>query len=130
MAGKLGLVGFMVLLAGLDLAGTLLAKEWAVHRQAWQLAGGAAAFLALFAVLALGLRYAEMSIVTLGWIAVLQTAVVLIDRSRYGATITPGGWVAIVAIIVLQGYLVLGATPSAAPSTVEVTQPSAASAAS
>ena len=130
MAGKLGLIGFMVLLAGLDLTGTMLAKEWTIHRQAWQLVAGGAAFLALFVVLALGLRYAEMSIVTLGWIVVLQAAVIVVDRSRYGTTITPGGWVAIVAILVLQGYLVLGATESAAPSTVEVTQPSAASAAS
>lgn len=130
MMGKLGLIGFMVLLAALDFAGTMLAKEWTIHRQAWQLVLGAAAFLLLFAVLVIGLRYAEMSIVTLGWIVVLQAAVIVVDRSRYGTTITPGGWAAIVAIIVLQGYLVLGATQTAAPSTLEVGQPRAASAAS
>ena len=44
-------------------------------------------------VLALGLRYAEMSIITLGWIVVLQAAVIVVDRSRYGTTITTGdGW--------------------------------------
>lgn len=130
MAGKLALVGFMVLLAVLDFAGTMLAKEWTIHRQAWQLVLCGLAFLVLFVVLVLGLRFAEMSVVTLGWIVVLQTAVIVVDRSRYGTTITPGGWAAIVAIIVLQGYLVLGATASAAPSPIEAGQPSAASAAS
>jgi hypothetical protein len=129
MSGKLSVIGFMVVLAGLDFAGTVLAKEWTIHRAPWLLVAGVASFVALFVVLVIGLRYAEMSIVTLGWIVVLQAAVLLIDRARYGTTIRPGGWVAIVLIVVLQGYLVLGATESAAdPGT--GTQPSAASAAS
>lgn len=129
MSGKLGLVGFMVVLAGLDFAGTVFAKEWTIHRATWMLAAGVASFVALFVVLVIGLRYAEMSIVTLGWIVVLQAGVLMIDRARYGTTITLGGWVAIVLIVVLQGYLVLTATESAAgPST--GSQPSAASAAS
>lgn len=134
MAGKLALIGFMLLLAVLDFAGTMLAKEWTIHRAPWQLVAGAAAFVMLFVVLALGLRYAEMSVITLGWIVVLQAMVILVDRSRYGTTITPGGWVAIVLIVVLQGYLVLGATSTAAPAPaavqLDVVQPSAASAAS
>lgn len=131
MAAKLAMIGFMLLLAVLDFAGTMLAKEWTIHRAPWQLAAGAAAFVALFVVLALGLRYAEMSIITLGWIVVLQAMVIVVDRSRYGTTITPGGWVAIVLIVLLQGYLVLGATASSAaePAPAAV-QPSAASAAS
>mgnify|MGYP003580002353 CR=1 FL=1 len=74
----------MMLLAGLDFLGTMLAKEWTVHRAPWQLAGGALAFLALFVVLVCGLRYAEMSMLTLGWIVVLQMAVLVVDRTRYG----------------------------------------------
>lgn len=126
------LIGFMLLLAALDFAGTMLAKEWTIHRAPWQLVAGGATFVALFVVLALGLRYAEMSIVTLGWIVVLQAAVLVVDRSRYGTTITPGGWVAIVLMIVLQGYIVLGATASAGviANVPEAGQPSAASAAS
>jgi hypothetical protein len=130
MAAKLGMIGFMLLLAALDFAGTMLAKEWTIHRAPWQLVLGAGAFVALFVVLVLGLRYAEMSIITLGWIVVLQAAVIVVDRSRYGTTITTGGWVAIVLIVVLQGYLVLGATSAAAPIGPEPPQPSAASAAS
>jgi hypothetical protein len=130
MAAKLAMIGFMLLLAVLDFAGTMLAKEWTIHRAPWQLVAGAAAFVTLFVVLALGLRYAEMSIITLGWIVVLQAMVIVVDRSRYGTTITPGGWVAIVLIVVLQGYLVLGATATTAAPEPAAVQPSAASAAS
>jgi hypothetical protein len=134
MAAKLALIGFMVVLAALDFAGTVLAKEWTIHRAPWQLVAGAGSFVALFVVLALGLCYAEMSIIILGWIVVLQTGVILIDRSRYGTSITTGGWVAIALILVLQGYLVLGATESAnaatAPAVATTDQSSAASAAS
>lgn len=103
-------IGFMVLLAGIDIGGTMLAKEWTIHRQPWQLAGGVVCFVALFAALVIGLRFAEMSMVTLGWIVMLQTAVILIDRSRYGVNLSVGGWIAIGAILVLQGYLLLGGT--------------------
>jgi len=103
----------MVLLAALDFIGTLLAKEWTVHRQPWQIVAGAATFVALFAVLVAGLKYAEMSILVLGWIVVLQVGIAIVDRSRYGASVSLGGWMAMVAIIVLQGYLLLStAQPS------------------
>jgi len=103
------------MLAALDLAGTLLAKEWTVHRAVWQLVGGGAAFLALFVVLVWGLRYAELSMLTLGWIVVLQLAVLMVDRSRYGTQLSVGGWLAVVGILVLQGYLLLGDTTSNQP---------------
>ncbi len=114
-ASPLALVGFMLMLAALDLAGTLLAKEWTVHRSAWQLLGGGAAFLALFLVLVWGLRYAELSMLTLGWIVVLQLAVLMVDRSRYGTHLSVGGWLAVVGILLLQGYLLLGDTTSSQP---------------
>jgi hypothetical protein len=107
-AHALAMIGFMTLLASLDFAGTMLAKEWTVHRATWQLAGGAVAFLALFVVLVFGLRYAEMSVLTLGWIVMLQLGLIAVDRSRYGIHLSLGGWVAVVAILVLQGYLLLG----------------------
>jgi hypothetical protein len=39
----------------------------------------------------------------------LQTAVLLVDRSRYGTTLTAGGWAAMLATLVLQGYLLTAA---------------------
>jgi len=110
---QLAMVGFMLLLAGLDFIGTLLAKEWTVHRAPWQLAAGAATFVALFAALSLGLRYAEMSLLTLGWIVALQIALIMVDRSRYGTHLSRGGWIAVIAILVAQGYLLLGGAVSA-----------------
>jgi hypothetical protein len=106
---QVAVVGYMIVLAGLDFGGTMLAKEWTTHRAPWQLLAGAAAFLLLFAVLVSGLRFAEMSILTLGWIVMLQTAVLLVDRSRYGTTLTAGGWAAMLATLVLQGYLLTAA---------------------
>jgi hypothetical protein len=77
---------------------------------------------ALFAVLVLGLRWAELSIVTLAWIVMLQVGVLVFDTVRYGTTIRPAGWVAIALIVLLQGYLVLGATESAGAPTRRVSR--------
>jgi hypothetical protein len=126
----MAMVGFMVLLAGLDFTGTMLAKEWTIHRAAWQLLGGGFAFVALFVALVCGLRYAEMSMLSLGWIVVLQTGLILLDRSRYGFQLSTGGWLAVAAILVLQGYLLIGGGSNSAPADDGVGQSSAASAAS
>jgi hypothetical protein len=128
-SNPLAVIGFMLLLAGLDFIGTLFAKEWTVHRAGWQLVAGGAAFLALFVVLVCGLRYAEMSLLTLGWIVVLQTAVLAVDRSRYGTHLSVGGWLAVLTILVLQGYLLIGGAQNP-PAEQESGQPSAARAAS
>lgn len=97
----------MLALAGLDLAGALFAKEWVEQRQpAWFLAG-LPTFGVLFAVYAASLRFAELSVVTLGWIVFLQVGLLLYDRLRYGVALPPAKWVAIIVILVLQAYLVL-----------------------
>lgn len=130
LVSPLAMIAFMLMLAGLDFVGTVLAKEWTVHRSPWYLIGGGTAFLALFVVLLCGLRYAEMSMLTLGWIVVLQIGLVLIDRSRYGNRLSLGGWLAVVAILVLQGYLLVGGGSRAADDPPDRAQPSEASAAS
>lgn len=98
----------MLRLAGLDLLGALLAKEWTErHHAAWFLAG-LATFGLLFALYAASLRVAELSIVTLGWIVLLQVGLLLLDRFRYGVDLPPAKWAAVVLILLLQVYLVLG----------------------
>jgi hypothetical protein len=97
----------VVALAGLDLAGTVLAKEWTVHRAPWQLVASASAFTVLFVVVVIGLRYAEMTVITIGWIVVLQTGVVVVDAVRYDARMTGARVAVIAAIVVLQAVLVL-----------------------
>lgn len=109
------LVAIMLALAGLDLVGAIVAKEWTLGRSSWFFVAGAASFVVLFGVYAVGLRYAELSTVTFGWIVGLQVAVLIVERVRYEVDLPPGKWIAIAAILVLQGYLVLapnGGSPS------------------
>jgi hypothetical protein len=97
----------MVLLAALDLVGALFAKEWADNGTIRALVLGAGAFVVLFWVYASSLRYAELALVTMGWVVMLQVGLVLIDRWRYGVELPAGKWVAIGVVLVAQGYLVL-----------------------
>jgi hypothetical protein len=97
----------MVLLAGLDLLGALLAKEWAANGSLRALVLGAGAFVVLFWVYASSLRYADLGLVTMGWVVILQVGLVLIDRWCYGVELPTGKWVAIGVVLVAQGYLVL-----------------------
>lgn len=98
----------MVALAALDIAGALAAKEWAASSRMGALLVGVGAFLVLFWVYASALQYAELALVTMGWIVVLQVALLLIDRFQYGVHLAPGKWVAVGVILVAQAYLVLG----------------------
>jgi len=102
----------MVCLAGLDLVGAVFAKEWAENGSIRALVLGAGAFLVLFWVYASSLRYAELALVTMGWVVMLQVGLVLVDRWRYGVELPTGKWVAIGVVLLAQGYLVLA--PSAA----------------
>jgi hypothetical protein len=102
----------MVALAGLDLVGAVAAKEWADHGRVLPLAGGVTAFVILFWVYASSLQYAELALVTMGWVVILQVGLVLIDHFRYAAELPPGKWVAVVVVLAAQSYLVLGPTGS------------------
>jgi hypothetical protein len=101
--------GAMVMLAALDFLGAVLAKEWAEgrNRNHWLFAAGLVAFGALFAVYAVSLKVAELSTVTFGWIVTLQVGLLLLERIRYAVELPNGKWAAIVAILVLQAYLIL-----------------------
>ncbi|WP_330475612.1 hypothetical protein [Terrabacter sp. C0L_2] len=105
----------MVCLAGLDLAGALFAKEWAENGSVRALVLGAGVFLVLFWVYASSLKYAELALVTMGWVVMLQVGLVLIDRWRYGVELPTGKWIAIGVVLVAQAYLVLA--PSASQAT-------------
>jgi hypothetical protein len=107
----------MVCLAGLDLAGAVLAKEWAENGSVRALVLGAGAFLVLFWVYASSLRYAELALVTMGWVVMLQVGLVLVDRWRYGVELPAGKWVAIAVVLLAQAYLVLAPSASQAGAT-------------
>jgi hypothetical protein len=89
------------------MVGAVLAKEWTLRGQPVWFVAGLAAFGLLFAVYALSLHVAELSIVTMGWIVFLQVGLLVVDSVRYGVTFPPGKWAAIGVILALQAYLVL-----------------------
>ena len=105
----------MLALAALDLAGAVLAKEAVVrHSPAFGVAG-VLTFAVLFWVYASSLQYAELAVVTLGWVVVLQVGVVVVDALRYGTPSPPLTWVVVGVLVAAQAYLLLAPPPSPAP---------------
>lgn len=105
----------MLALAGLDLAGAVAAKEWALHRSAIAMVLGLLSFALLFWVYASSLQYAELALVTMGWIVLLQVGLLALDRVRYGVELPAGKWVAVVVLLVAQAYLLIGPSGAASP---------------
>lgn len=99
-----------VLLAVLDMGGALAAKRWADSQSTWWFAGGVLVFALLFWVYGSALQYAELSIVTMGWIVMLQVGLLLVDRVQNDVILSNGQWVAVTGILALQGYLVLASS--------------------
>ncbi|MBK6887629.1 MAG: hypothetical protein IPH03_15090 [Tetrasphaera sp.] len=100
-------------LAALDLLGAFAAKEWMLHRSAWMGALGAASMVLLFWVYASALQFAELAVVTFGWIVLLQIGVLVLDQLRYDVHHSTRTWVAVAVMMAAQGYLVLS-SPSGA----------------
>jgi multidrug transporter EmrE-like cation transporter len=103
----------MVLLAVVDVGGAYATKEAVVRRSLPWAITGVALFVLLFYVYASSLQYAELTLVTLGWVVLLQVGVVLLDRFRYGQVFGLDKWLAIVLILAAQTYLLLA--PASAP---------------
>jgi len=100
-------LGAMLALAGLDVVGSVFAKEWAEGRHLGWFFAGLLCFGVLFTVYATSLKVAELSVVTFGWIVFLQVGLLLYERLRYGFELPPAKWAAIAAILALQAYLIL-----------------------
>lgn len=101
------LTGAMAILAGLDFGGALLAKHWADHGNRISFMIGLLLFLVLYVVYATSLKTAELSVVTMGWVVLLQVGLILVDRFRYDVNFSTGKWMVVVAILLLQAYLIL-----------------------
>lgn len=104
----------MVALAGLDLVGAFAAKEWAERNNTGALGLGALSFLVLFWVYASSLQYAELAVVTMGWIVLLQVGILVVDHVHFHSELPAGKLAAIVVILAAQGYLVLAPSGPAA----------------
>jgi len=59
-------------------------------------------------VYASSLQYAELALVTLGWVVALQIGVLLLDRFRYAVPIPGRAWAAVAVILVAEAYLLVG----------------------
>ena len=53
------------------------------------------------------LQYAELAVVTMGWVVVLQVGLVLVDRFRYDVELPAAKWVAMFVALAAQAYLLL-----------------------
>jgi multidrug transporter EmrE-like cation transporter len=102
----------MAALAGLDLLGAIAAKEWAERQNVTAIALGVVAFVLLFWVYASSLQYAELAVVTMGWIVLLQVGIVIVDRVHFGTMLSADKIGALIIILVAQGYLVLAPSSS------------------
>ena len=117
VARQLSVLGLMLALAGIDFAAALVAQDFADRRRGVVLLAGCLLQVTLFLVYALALRLASLSIVTMGWIVLLQVALFATDLAR--GRLHPGAaqWVAVVVVLVAQAYLVATTTTSAATPT-------------
>ena len=102
---QLSVVGFMLALAAIDFLGALVAQDFSDRRRLSTFVVGAALSVALFVVYAVALRLANLSIVTMGWIVMLQVAVITFDVVRHGLHLSLVQWTAVSVIIVLQVFL-------------------------
>jgi len=105
-------VGAMLVLAGLDVIGALLARRWAHGGSLLWFGSGVACFAVLFWVYGSSLRYADLVPVTFGWIVALQVGLMLIERAGSARSVPTGHWVAAATIIALEGYLLLSSQSS------------------
>lgn len=97
----------MLLLAGVDLLGAYLAKEFSIRPRWFVLVAGAASFVVLFAVYVKSLSVSEMWIVTFGWVVLLEVGVLVLDRVHFGTDISPRKWVLAGLLVCLQVAIML-----------------------
>jgi len=110
--GTVTVIALTLVLAGVDVAESVLAKEWATRRSPWLLVAGLAASVLLFVLFVVAIGYTEMSTVTIGWIVLMQLGVMITETVRYDVSHSPDRWLVMGAIVCLLGYLVV--VPSSA----------------
>ena len=99
----------IVVLAGLDIVGGVVAKSWALGRSPWAFVAGIALFALLFWVYGLSLRHGELSTITIGWVVLVTLADMGLDRFHYDVHFPLSKWIAAFAAVGLLAYLLVGA---------------------
>ncbi len=104
------LILVVTLLVGVDLIGSVAIKEAGLRRSPALAFVGVLAFVCLALVLYLALQYAELTLVSLCWIVLVQVGVMLVDHFLYG--VTPGNvqLLAIGVALVALGVALLAPT--------------------
>jgi len=97
----------VVTLAGLDLLGAYLAKEFSVRPRWIIMIGGLVSFGMLFFVYVKSLSLTDLWVVTFGWVVLLEIGVLLLDRFRFGTHIPTHKMVLAGMIVMLQVALML-----------------------
>lgn len=104
-------VAAMLVLAGLDLLGALLARHWSETNggtaRTLFFVGGVATFVLLFTAYAKSLQFADLIPVTFGWIAILQVGLLVIAAVGNSRQVSGAQWVAALAIVALEGFLLV-----------------------
>ena len=113
-----------VVLAGLDLLGSYLAKEFSTRPRWLLMAAGLSSFGLLFVVYVRSLRLVELWVVTFGWVVLLEIGVLLIDHFRFNTSIPPHKLFIAGLIVILQVWLLVPSS-SAEPPREGVAPPSA-----
>ena len=98
----------ILVLAGVDIAGGIVAKSWALGRSPWMFAVGIALFALLFWVYGLSLRHGELSTITIGWVVLVTLADMGLDRFHYGVHFPTSKWIAALGAVALLAYLLIG----------------------
>ena len=98
----------IVVLAGIDIVGGIVAKSWALGRSPWAFAAGVALFVLLFWVYGMSLRHGELSTITIGWVVLVTLADMGLDRFHYDVHFPLSKWIAALAAVALLAYLLVG----------------------
>jgi len=113
---QLSVAGLILALAAIDFVGALVAQDYADRRRMSALLLGSVLSVALFVVYAVALRMADLSIVTMGWIVMLQVALIGFDVVRNGLHLGAAQWTAVALVLVAQVFLTVtteGRSPAA-----------------
>ena len=100
----------VVLLGGIDVLGSIVAKSWSDHRSPWTFMLGAALFVTLFWIYGVSLRHGALTTVTVGWVVVVTIGDMLLDRFHYGTHFPVSKWAAAGLVVVLLVYLLAAPT--------------------
>lgn len=114
----------IVVLAGIDIVGGIVAKSWALGRSPWAFAAGVVLFVLLFWVYGMSLRHGELSTITIGWVVLVTLADLGLDRFHYDVHFPLSKWIAALAAVALLAYLLVG--PNGAPDATRKTSPASA----